>query len=675
MGKNIWKKILCPGLVLAVLPLAFDTGHSASASPPDTPPPRAMSFPGVPTIAPGETRIFTVADGGSTACAEPLDNPINLPPPSSSAAICLLPRYGIILNGNDPSTNFLSVFSVLTGAGVPPSIPAHAASAVYNEFTVEGSRETLVDAQIAVTFDYVGNIVGVSLFRYEVSLSLVVQDVTDGQPVGALSLFSEGRNGSQGVTDIAGAAEIVPVDDASNGFIVKLRRGHTYRVWFQLEVDHFGFGLGRAEAQWSTMAVSIDEDCEEVSQQRKIQGCNGLDDDCDGTIDECDEDNFGPDVHIDQSVAKCCYDTPEEAAKAVAAAVDATDDCGAVTVDPPTVNGNECDVPVKVVARDDCGNRTMASTTVRIDGKGPQITINPAVHAPGVCYASIDDAEQAVLGATTITDNCDPADDLTITLHSSVDECALRVRITAVDKCGNESTAAVTVRVDTHLPTVDIEELLLGFRGEVLAFQTPPCYDTVAEAEAAVLAVTQFADNCTAGETLVKSVFSSGDPCSLAVASRAVDECLNQKTDSVTVRVDPIAPVVTCAVAIDRLWPANHVMVNVGFTFTATDNCTGEPKIEIFVTSDETTASANGAGQTSPAPDAFILRNLDGNFEGILLRAERSTAGDGRVYRITVRATDQCGNVGSCSAVVGVPPNGNGTAVDGGQFFDATAIN
>jgi hypothetical protein len=230
-----------------------------------------------------------------------------------------------------------------------------------------------------------------------------------------------------------------------------------------------------------------------------------------------------------------------------------------------------------------------------------------------VCYASIDDAEQAVLSATTITDNCDSLEDLQISVHSSVTECALRVRVEVTDKCGNTTVAAITVRVDPLIPSVDIQVLRLGFRGEVLAFQTPVCYETIAEAKQAVLAVTHAEDNCTVGSDMVTSVSSAGNPCSLQVTSKAVDECDNENTDTVAVR------------------PPNHTMRNIGFTFTATDNCTGDPAIDIFITSDETTASADGAGQTSPAPDAFILRDLDGNFEGILLRAERSSAGDGRV--------------------------------------------
>lgn len=444
----------------------------------------------------------------------------------------------------------------------------------------------------------------------------------------------------------------------------------------QCQVDQARVDSAEIEATYENSLLIVEGlTCVEASQDRFGHGCNGEDDDCDRQIDECDEDTFGPVIKIDASVAKCCYKTVAEVEEAIAQAVFAFDDCGNVTIDPPVVNGTECDVEVTVTAHDDCGNESTASVTVTVDADGADITIDPSVNAPGVCYDTIDDAEQAVLDAATITDNCNAIEDLTITVHSSVTECALRVRIDVVDKCGNMSSEAVTVRVDPILPVAEIQRLLLGFRGEVLGFQTPPCYETVADAEAAVLAVTRFSDNCSGRENLTTSVSSAGDPCSLAVTSKAIDECLNEHTDTVTVRVDPVAPMVTCSVATSTLSPPNHEMINVGFTFTATDNCTGEPKIEIFVTSDERTAEADGAGQASPAPDAFILRDLDGNFQGILLRAERSSDGDGRVYEITVRATDECGNVGSCSANVTVSPANGMPATDSGQFYDATAVN
>ena len=116
-------------------------------------------------------------------------------------------------------------------------------------------------------------------------------------------------------------------------------------------------------------------------------------------------------------------------------------------------------------------------------------------------------------------------------------------------------------------------------------------------------------------------------------------------------------------------------MVDVGFSFAATDDCADSPTVRVSVTSDEATASADGAGGSSKSPDAQILRDLAGNPLGILLRAERSSAGNGRVYQITVEAMDPCGNVAVSTCQVSVDPNGSGTAVDDGQFYDATAVN
>ena len=59
--------------------------------------------------------------------------------------------------------------------------------------------------------------------------------------------------------------------------------------------------------------------------------------------------------------------------------------------------------------------------------------------------------------------------------------------------------------------------LLLGFRGEVLGFQVPPCYASVAAAEADVLRATRLSDGCSETATLAPTVSSSGDPCGTIV--------------------------------------------------------------------------------------------------------------------------------------------------------------
>jgi hypothetical protein len=413
--------------------------------------------------------------------------------------------------------------------------------------------------------------------------------------------------------------------------------------------------------------------CLPVSTFLRGHGCDGADNDCDRVIDDCAEDVFGPEVHLDAAVYGQCFKSVDEALAAVAAAVQATDDCWTITVDPPIATGTECDVPISVTARDACGNETTVQTLVKVDSGAAAITIDPAV--AGACYQSVSSAEAAVLGAATFTDNCSDPEDLSITVKSTVTDCQLRVRLDVVDECGNASSAAVTVRVDTALPSVDTERLLLGFRGEVLGFQTPPCFASVADAEAAVLAATRFADNCSPSEQVAASASSAGDPCRLVVTPLGEDECGLQNTDAVTVRVDQTPPLVTSSVALTELWPANHGMVDVGFDFSVEDDCTGDPDVEIRITSDERTAGASGAGRASPAPDAEILRELDGSIAGILLRSERSMSDDGRVYRIDVKATDACGNVGHAQSFVTVPRNGSQTAVDSGQYYDATLVN
>ncbi len=380
-----------------------------------------------------------------------------------------------------------------------------------------------------------------------------------------------------------------------------------------------------------------------------------------------------PVLHLDAAVSLPWHASVADATAAVARAVVVSDDCSDVVVAAPVLSGACGAVSASVTARDACGNETTATTAVRIDGTPPVIVIPPALD--GSCHVSVAAAESAVLAAATIADDCTLPGELDVRVDSTVTECALRVRIEAIDRAGHRTVAATTVRVDTALPTVEIERLLLGFRSEVLGFQTPPCFDTVEAAEEAVLAVTRIADNCTAADGLAVAVLSSGDPCSLAVTVSATDGCGVSATDSVTVRVDADPPTVSCTVAEDRLWPANHEMVDVGFRFDATDGCTGDPEVRVRVTSDERTASAPGAGQSSPAPDAEILRGLDGEILGIRLRAERSSSGNGRVYVITVEGMDACGNVASSSCTVSVPSNGHRDAVDDGQVYDATAVN
>jgi len=167
------------------------------------------------------------------------------------------------------------------------------------------------------------------------------------------------------------------------------------------------------------------------------------------------------------------------------------------------------------------------------------------------------------------------------------------------------------------------------------------------------------------------SLFPSGCPpgTPTLVTFDATDGAGNTGFAESTVTVqDTTEPIVTCDTAVDLLWPPNHKFFDVGLTFSSTDTCDDTPHaIQITVTSDEYPAD-DGAGGPKHCPDAIISGD-----NSVQLRSEASGSGDGRVYQITVVATDGCGNVGSCQVAVGVPHDMSGSPpVDSGQLYDAT---
>jgi hypothetical protein len=173
------------------------------------------------------------------------------------------------------------------------------------------------------------------------------------------------------------------------------------------------------------------------------------------------------------------------------------------------------------------------------------------------------------------------------------------------------------------------------------------------------------------------SLNGPGTNCSTCSASDSSNNSAN--CAACLTLIDDTAPVVSCTTSIAALWPPNHKFVDVGLKITATDNCDSTPAFEVAgVTSDEPTASIDGAGGDIHAPDAEVSGTT------VKLRAERSGILDGRVYRIVVKATDMAGNVGFGSCAVRVDHSqGNdvGGLLQGGAIdsrppeYDATQIN
>ena len=126
--------------------------------------------------------------------------------------------------------------------------------------------------------------------------------------------------------------------------------------------------------------------------------------------------------------------------------------------------------------------------------------------------------------------------------------------------------------------------------------------------------------------------------------------------------------------SMDCLWPPNNKFVDLtieGITDPDGDDVT----ITVTnITSDEPTASIEGAGGAKHAPDA------DPECIGTAIarvRAERSGNEDGRVYEITFLASDGIGEPVEGTVQVKVPHDQSGdcVSIDSGQIYDATEVN
>jgi predicted extracellular nuclease len=113
---------------------------------------------------------------------------------------------------------------------------------------------------------------------------------------------------------------------------------------------------------------------------------------------------------------------------------------------------------------------------------------------------------------------------------------------------------------------------------------------------------------------------------------------------------DEIAPTLEVSVSPEMLWPPNHKYVEVKASVSASDNFDPTPTVTLVsVTSNEPDDALGGAdGNTTN--DIVIVD--DTTFK---LRAERDETGTGRIYTITYRVSDACGNTTTKSATVSIP--------------------
>ncbi|MEJ8844717.1 HYR domain-containing protein [Lacibacter sp. H375] len=166
-------------------------------------------------------------------------------------------------------------------------------------------------------------------------------------------------------------------------------------------------------------------------------------------------------------------------------------------------------------------------------------------------------------------------------------------------------------------------------------------------------------DNCAGTITIGHSPFPPENVFPIGVTSivwTATDSDGNSSTCTQTITVvDNQPPVITGETASTYvLSPPNHTMRDVMINYTATDNCA--VTTTVTVTSSE---PINGVGDGDTDPDYIVLDNVAGAagqyVSNLKLRAERSAAGSGRTYTVTITATDPSGNIASKIIEVKVP--------------------
>jgi hypothetical protein len=160
----------------------------------------------------------------------------------------------------------------------PIGVPVYSTASVYNDFVIPGPPDgNMIDVQITVQYDFFGTFLSGGLYTLNNSLSLRVQDRTANALVARHELAKMERQGDQPITglDTSAAEERSVLTGEVGHFIVKLRRGHHYRLHFELESSAVSFLAGAlradAYAQWHRLSINVGEDQVELLEAHDQQ--------------------------------------------------------------------------------------------------------------------------------------------------------------------------------------------------------------------------------------------------------------------------------------------------------------------------------------------------------------------------------------------------------------------
>jgi len=214
-----------------------------------------QTFAAPTVINPGERHYFTSAEGGKKECRS-ADG--SLPDTVS----CNKPLFQATTY--DPAGNF--VRASVSDTPVTSFAAARIVTAsVYNDFTIPGDFSHFVDAQISYTYDFFVGLAAFSAYSASGELSMIVEDITDTIPVFIAQevIYTLDRSGDQGFTDISGGEQIDYPRNEVHTMKIKLRRGQTYRIWFQAQAIAESDGLyvfAEGDGFWNRLMVDLGND-------------------------------------------------------------------------------------------------------------------------------------------------------------------------------------------------------------------------------------------------------------------------------------------------------------------------------------------------------------------------------------------------------------------------------
>jgi len=305
---------------------------------------------------------------------------------------------------------------------------------------------------------------------------------------------------------------------------------------------------------------------------------------------------------------------------------------------------------------DSQGNTAKCSFTVTVLDKQPPLvtgtlsTITVEGCGAGAAPAAVTSVAglEALAGGIKINDACTVKSAIVVTSSDvSTGTCPIVVTRTykVMDASSNSTNIIQVIKVADNTPPVITGNLSSTLIEGCGAESIPPAVTSVAALEALAGGI-KINDACTIKSSLKvtsKDSYFGSNPLVVTRTYTIKDACNNSVTTTQIIKVaDTTSPVITQISANPAtLWPANNKMVAVVINYLATDNCS-LAHVALSVTSNEP--------QSGKSPDWIILDN-----HHLLLRADRLGKGSGRIYTITITATDAKGNQSSQKVTVSVP--------------------